>query len=140
MKKLCRAVLLILVLSIGCQGLYAQEKLSTKRVNFETGKTTASEAVGKFLSENVKDKIYSNDDLKDYSVQPTKCKNELVLDCLNKVLKDVPVETFIDNNSIIIRPKKINQPRQLSKTHPLHLLKQIPQPQSIIQKLLMKLS
>ncbi|WP_367331089.1 SusC/RagA family TonB-linked outer membrane protein [Sphingobacterium multivorum] len=106
MKKLCRAVLLILVLSIGCQGLYAQEKLSTKRVNFETGKTTASEAVGKFLSENVKDKIYSTDDLKDYSVQPTKCKNELVMDCLNKILRDVPVETFIDNNSVIIRPKK----------------------------------
>ncbi|RQO35354.1 SusC/RagA family TonB-linked outer membrane protein [Chryseobacterium sp. KBW03] len=106
MKKLCRAVLLILVLSIGCQGLYAQEKLSTKRVNFETGKTTASEAVGKFLSENVKDKIYSNDDLKDYLVQPTKCKNELVMDCLNKILRDVPVETFIDNNSVIIRPKK----------------------------------
>ncbi|WON94368.1 SusC/RagA family TonB-linked outer membrane protein [Sphingobacterium sp. UGAL515B_05] len=106
MKKLCRAVLLILFLSIGCQGLYAQEKLSIKRVNFETGKTTASEAVGKFLSENVKDKIYSNDDLKDYSVQPTKCKNELVMDCLNKILRDVPVETFIDNNSVIIRPKK----------------------------------
>lgn len=106
MKKLCRAVLLILVLSIGCQGLYAQEKLSTKRVNFETGKTTASEAVGKFLSANVKDKIYSTDDLKDYSVQPTKCKNELVMDCLNKILRDVPVETFIDNNSVIIRPKK----------------------------------
>lgn len=106
MKKLCRAVLLFLTLSIGCQGLYAQEKLSTKRVNFETGKATASEAVGKFLSENVKDRIYSDDDLKDYTVQPTKCKNELVLDCLNKILKDVPVETFIDNNSVIIRPKK----------------------------------
>jgi len=106
MKKLCRAVLLFLTLSIGCQGLYAQEKLSTKRVNFETGKTTASEAVGKFLSENVKDKIYSTDDLKDYSVQPTNCKNELVLDCLNKILKDIPVETLIDNNSVIIRPKK----------------------------------
>lgn len=106
MKKICRAVLLILFLSIACQGLYAQEKLSTKRVNFETGKTTASEAVGKFLSENVKDKIYSNDDLKDYSVQPTKCKNELVMDCLNKILRDVPVETFIDNNSVIIKPKK----------------------------------
>ncbi len=106
MKKICRAVLLILFLSIACQGLYAQEKLSTKRVNFETGKTTASEAVGKFLSENVKDKIYSNDDLKHYSVQPTKCKNELLMDCLNKILRDVPVETFIDNNSVIIRPKK----------------------------------
>ncbi|AZA82426.1 SusC/RagA family TonB-linked outer membrane protein [Chryseobacterium lactis] len=106
MKKLCRAVLLILILSISCQGLYAQEKLSTKRVNFEIGKTTASEAVGKFISENVKDKIYSNDDLKDFTVQPTRCKNELVLDCLNKILKDIPVETLIDNNSVIIRPKK----------------------------------
>ncbi|WP_312336305.1 SusC/RagA family TonB-linked outer membrane protein [Sphingobacterium sp.] len=109
MKKLCRAVLLFLILSIGCQGLYAQEKLSTKRVNFETGKATASEAVGKFLSKNVKDRIYSEDDLKDYTVQPTKCKNELLLDCLNKILKDIPVETLIDNNSIIIRQKK-NKP------------------------------
>ncbi|EFK36095.1 TonB-linked outer membrane protein, SusC/RagA family [Chryseobacterium gleum ATCC 35910] len=107
MKKVCSAVLLILILSITCQGLYAQEKLSTKRVNFETGKTTASQAVEKFLSENVKDHIYSSDDLEGYTVQSTKCKNEPVLDCLNKILKDIPVETLIDNNSVIIRPKKI---------------------------------
>lgn len=107
MKKLCSAVLLMLILSLGCQGLYAQEKLSKKRVNFEIGKTTASEAVSKFLSENVKDHIFSSDDLKGYTVQPTKCKNEPVLDCLNKILKDVPVETIIDNNSVIIRSKKI---------------------------------
>lgn len=107
MKKLCSAVLLILILSIACQRLYAQEKLSTKRVNFETGKTTAAQAIEKFLSENVKDHIYSSDDLKGYTVQPTKCKNEPVLDCLNKILKDVPLETVIDNNSVIIRPKKI---------------------------------
>lgn len=123
MKKICRAVLLILFLSIACQGLYAQEKLSTKRVNFETGKTTASEAVGKFLSENVKDKIYSNDDLKDYSVQPTKCKNELLMDCLNKILRDVPVETFIDNNSVIIRPKKNKSTSAIIESSPPILAK-----------------
>lgn len=123
MKKICSAVLLILFLSIACQGLYAQEKLSTKRVNFETGKTTASEAVGKFLSENVKDKIYSNDDLKDYSVQPTKCKNELVMDCLNKILRHVPVETFIDNNSVIIRPKKNKSTSAIIESSPPILAK-----------------
>ncbi|WP_286751686.1 MULTISPECIES: SusC/RagA family TonB-linked outer membrane protein [Sphingobacterium] len=123
MKKICSAVLLILFLSIACQGLYAQEKLSTKRVNFETGKTTASEAVGKFLSENVKDKIYSNDDLKDYSVQPTKCKNELLMDCLNKILRDVPVETFIDNNSVIIRPKKNKSTSAIIESSPPILAK-----------------
>ncbi|WP_333621015.1 SusC/RagA family TonB-linked outer membrane protein [Sphingobacterium multivorum] len=123
MKKLCRAVLLFLTLSIGCQGLYAQEKLSTKRVNFETGKATASEAVGKFLSENVKDRIYSEDDLKDYTVQPTKCKNELVLDCLNKILKDIPVETLIDNNSIIIRQKKNKQTSNITANSSLTVAK-----------------
>ncbi|MFC3356018.1 SusC/RagA family TonB-linked outer membrane protein [Sphingobacterium zeae] len=106
MKKVCSAALLVLLLALACQKLYAQEQLSKKRVNFETGKTSASVAVTKFLTENVKHHIYSSDDLKNYLVQPTKCQNEKLLDCLNKILKDVPVETLIDNNSVIIRPKK----------------------------------
>lgn len=76
------------------------------RVNFEIGKASAPEAVKKFLSENIKEYAYSTEDLKGYSVPPTKCTNELILDCLNKILKDIPVETLIDNNSVIIRQKK----------------------------------
>lgn len=106
MKKVCSAVLLVLILSIGCQRLCAQQNLSKKRVNFEIGRSTASEAVGKFLSENTKDYIYSSDDLKDFIVQPLKCKNEEFLNCLQKILKDIPLETMIDNNSVIIRRKR----------------------------------
>jgi len=106
MKKLCRAVLLFLTLSIGCQGLYAQERLSTKRINFEIGKTNAAQAVKKLISENVKEYAYSEDELKDYIIPPVKCKNELVMDCLSKILKDVPVEILIDQNALIIRQKK----------------------------------
>lgn len=106
MKILCTAAVFLL---FGWQGIHAQHNLSQMKVNFETGKTTAYQAVEKFLSENVKDYIFSSDDLKDYTVQPTKCKNEPVLDCLNRLLKDIPVEALIYENSIIIRQKKIKQ-------------------------------
>ena len=106
MKILCTATVFLL---FGWQGFHAQQNLSQMKVNFETGKTSAPEAVEKFLNENIARYNYSNDDLKNYIVQPLKCKNEPVLDCLNKLLKDIPVEALIYENSIIIRPKKIKQ-------------------------------
>ena len=103
MKILCSAAVFLL---IGWQGLQAQQNLSQMRVSFEIGKTPAPKAVEKFLTENNIQYNYSTDDLKNYTVQPFKCKNEPVMDCLKKMLKDIPVETLIYNNSIIIRPKK----------------------------------
>lgn len=106
MKILCTATVFLL---FGWQGLHAQQNLSMMKVNFETGKISAAEAVEKFLSQNIRQYNYSSDHLKNYMVQPVKCSNEPVLDCLNKILKDIPVEPLIYNNSIIIRPKK-NKP------------------------------
>ncbi|WP_238592844.1 SusC/RagA family TonB-linked outer membrane protein [Chryseobacterium kwangjuense] len=103
MKILCSAAVFLL---IGWQGLQAQQNLSQMRVSFEIGKTPASKAVEKFLTENNIQYNYSTDDLKNYTVQPFKCQNEPVMNCLKKMLKDIPVETLIYNNSIIIRPKK----------------------------------
>ncbi|MCQ9634168.1 SusC/RagA family TonB-linked outer membrane protein [Chryseobacterium sp. WG23] len=103
MKILCTAAVFLL---FGWQGLQAQQNLSQMRVSFEIGKTPAPKAVEKFLTENNIQYNYSTDDLKNYTVQPFKCKNEPVMDCLKKMLKDIPVETLMYNNSIIIRPKK----------------------------------
>jgi TonB-linked SusC/RagA family outer membrane protein len=102
MKILCTAAVFLF---IGWQTLAAQ-KLAAKRVNFETGKTSALAAVKKFIDENVKEYAYSSDDLKNYTVQPVKCKNELVLDCLKKVLKDVPVEVLLHEDAVVIRQIK----------------------------------
>ncbi|RKF37129.1 SusC/RagA family protein [Sphingobacterium siyangense] len=103
MKILCSAAVFLL---FGWHGLHAQQNLSQMRVSFEIGKTTATKAVEKFLTENNIQYNYSIDDLKNYTVQPLKCKNEPVIDCLNKLLRDIPVEALINNNSLIIRPKK----------------------------------
>lgn len=113
MKNLCTAILFFILSN---QGLQAQQKLSVKtRVNFETRETTALKAVQKFISENITQFAYSGEDLKNYNVKPLKCKNEPVLDCLNKILKGIPVETLIDNNSLIIRRKKIKSSSFLIK-------------------------
>lgn len=103
MKILCSAAVFLL---FGWHGLHAQQNLSQMRVSFEIGKTPATKAVEKFLTKNNIPYNYSNDDLKNYTVQPLKCKNEPVIDCLNKLLRDIPVEALINNNSVIIRPKK----------------------------------
>lgn len=103
MKILCTAALFLL---LGGQRLHAQQNLSTLRVSFDTGKTTAEDAVKKFLSANIREFAYSSEDLRNYTVQPIKCRNEKVLDCLNKILKDIPVEALIYDNSVIIRKKK----------------------------------
>ncbi|MDR6513713.1 SusC/RagA family TonB-linked outer membrane protein [Chryseobacterium camelliae] len=120
MKNLCTVALFF----IGCsQAIYGQKNIAQMRVNFETGKTTASQAVKKFFSENIKEYAYSGADLKDYIVQPTKCKNELVLDCLNRILKDIPVETLIDNNSVIIRTKKNKSTSSIIENTPSNVAK-----------------
>ncbi|MGE6397053.1 SusC/RagA family TonB-linked outer membrane protein [Chryseobacterium scophthalmum] len=87
-------------------------------MNFETGKTSAIEAVEKFIAENVREYGYSSDDLKNHLVQPTKCKDELVLSCLKKLLKDVPVEVLLyEDNALIIRKKKNKPTSSIQETN-----------------------
>ncbi|REC61831.1 SusC/RagA family TonB-linked outer membrane protein [Chryseobacterium pennae] len=103
MKNLCTAALFFI---LSGHGINAQQNLSTMKVSFETGKTSANDAVKKFLTQHVKEYAYSSEELKNYSVPATKCRNETVINCLNKMLKEVPVEVLIFNNSLVIRQKK----------------------------------
>lgn len=118
MKILCTAALFFI---LSGHGLQAQENLSNKRVNFEISKMPAHDAVKKFLSENVKEYAFSSDDLKNYNVQPVKCKNELVVDCLKKMLKDIPVEVLLYDNSVIIRQKKDKRTSNVDKIFSVNL-------------------
>ncbi|OCA76373.1 SusC/RagA family protein [Chryseobacterium artocarpi] len=104
MKILCSAAVFFLV---GWQGLGAQQDLSTMRVQFEVGKISASEAIEKFISKNKIQKFgYTNSQLDKYSVKETKCVNETVIGCMNKLLEGLPFEALIYNNGLIIREKK----------------------------------
>ncbi|AKK71317.1 TonB-dependent receptor [Chryseobacterium gallinarum] len=107
MKILCTATVLFF---FGWHRLYAQQELSKKRVSFEiTKKEPADQAVKKFLtSTNTRNYAFSAEDLKNHWAQPTKCINEPVVDCIRKLLRDVPVEVIIFNKSVVIR-KKNNQ-------------------------------
>jgi TonB-dependent starch-binding outer membrane protein SusC len=102
MKNICTAALFLLSGLTFYSG--QQQKLSQKRVNYEAGKIQASEAIERFLAENnIKQFAYSKESLKNYWIQGVKCTNEVALDCLNKILKDLPFEAIIYDNTIIIR-------------------------------------
>lgn len=80
-----------------------QQKVSEFKINFETESVLASEAVrGFFLKNNLKN-IYPETALSKYKIQATKCNNESVVQCLNKILKGLPFETVLNNNVVIIR-------------------------------------
>ncbi|ASE62031.1 SusC/RagA family TonB-linked outer membrane protein [Chryseobacterium indologenes] len=92
---------------IGWQSLNAQQNLSKMRVNYDAEPLPAIDAIELFLKQNnIQQFAYSKESLKNYKVQGVKCKNETVLNCLGKLLKDLPLETVINNNFIIIREKK----------------------------------
>ncbi|MGK6342526.1 SusC/RagA family TonB-linked outer membrane protein [Chryseobacterium sp. DT-3] len=92
---------------IGWQGLNAQQNLLKMRVNYDAEPLPAGEAIELFFKQNkIQQFAYSKELLKNYKVQRVTCKNELVLDCLGKLFKDLPFETFIYNNSVVIREKK----------------------------------
>ncbi|MCY1662595.1 SusC/RagA family TonB-linked outer membrane protein [Chryseobacterium sp. SL1] len=76
------------------------------RVNYEAGKIPAIDAIKDFLAENkINAFAYTSDDLKNYRIQGAKCINESVLNCLQKILKGLPLEALIYNNTVIIRQK-----------------------------------
>ncbi len=92
---------------IGWQSLNAQQNLSKMRVNYDAESLPAVDAIELFLKQNnIQQFAYSKESLKNYKVLGVKCKNETVLNCLGKILKDLPLETVINNSFIIIREKK----------------------------------
>ncbi|REC79497.1 SusC/RagA family TonB-linked outer membrane protein [Chryseobacterium elymi] len=104
MKILYKAAVFFL---IGWQSVSAQQNLPKMRVNYDAESLPADAAIELFLKKNkIQQFAYSKELLKNYKVQRVKCQNELVLDCLAKLFKDLPLETSIYNNSIVIREKK----------------------------------
>lgn len=97
------AILIFLSLS----ALYAQQRTSDKKINFEVGKVSAAKAVGDFLTTHQMEYIYSTESLEKHRIQGVKCTNEKAVDCLKKILKGLPFEVLFNGNTIIIREKKI---------------------------------
>ncbi|MBT2621917.1 SusC/RagA family TonB-linked outer membrane protein [Chryseobacterium sp. ISL-6] len=104
MKNICTAAL-FLILGISLfKG--QQQDLSKIKVNYSAGQIPATEAVERFITENkIKSFAYSTDQLEKYKIQGVKCTDESVLDCTSKILKGLPFEAIIYNNTIIIRQK-----------------------------------
>jgi len=104
MKILYKAAVFFL---IGWQSVNAQQNLSKMRVNYDAEQLPANDAIELFFKQNkIQQFAYSKELLKNYKVRRVKCQNELVLDCLGKLFKGLPLETSIYNNSVIIREKK----------------------------------
>ncbi|RLJ75124.1 SusC/RagA family TonB-linked outer membrane protein [Pedobacter alluvionis] len=125
MKNICTAALLLLsgVTLINGQ----QQDLSKIKVNYSVGKISAEDAMKGFLAENkIKSFAYSNNDLEKHRIQGTKCINESVLGCANKILKGLPLEALIFNNTLIIR-QKILKVSEMADTEELIPLAAIPQ-------------
>jgi TonB-linked SusC/RagA family outer membrane protein len=104
MKNICTVALLLLS---GITHFYGQQKdLSKIKVNYEAGKIPVTDAIKRFLAENnIKSFAYSTDELQNFRIQGVKCTDEIVLNCANKILKDLPFEALIFNNTIIFRQK-----------------------------------
>ncbi|GEN73753.1 SusC/RagA family TonB-linked outer membrane protein [Chryseobacterium lathyri] len=120
MKNICTLVLFLL---LGITLVSGQQKNhSQMRVNYEAGKISAIDAVKGFLMENkINAYAYSTDHLKNYRIQGVKCNNESVLDCLRKILKGLPFEALIYQNTVIIRqkPQKVSADSNKEEVTPL---------------------
>jgi TonB-linked SusC/RagA family outer membrane protein len=104
MKNICTVALLLLS---GITHFYGQQQdLSKIKVNYEAGRIPVTDAIERFLAENkIKSFAYSTDELENFRIQGVKCTNESVLNCANKILKGLPFEALIFNNTIIFRQK-----------------------------------
>jgi len=106
MKNLCTAALFFI---LSGHGLQAQQNLSTLRVSYQAEKMPAPDAIEKFISQTkIRKFSYSATTLSGYFVQPTKCTDEPLMKCLDKLLKGLPFEGLIYNNMLIVRRKKDN--------------------------------
>ncbi|MDQ1097668.1 MULTISPECIES: hypothetical protein [Chryseobacterium] len=98
MKNLCTTAVFFLLGLTTLNG--QQQKTSAMRVTYQAGSIPASEAIERFLEENkFKQFAYSRESLKDYRIRPVKCTNESVLNCLAKILKGLPFEALIYENT-----------------------------------------
>lgn len=90
-------------LIMGCFSLNAQQqKVSAMSVNYETGKTSALEAVRGFFRQHKIPYVYSDDLLRKYTVKGIKCKNESLERCLSKMLEGLPFEVVIQNDHVVV--------------------------------------
>lgn len=104
MKNICTLVLFLLS---GMSLTYGQQQDLTKvKVSYSAGKISAVDAIKGFLAENkITAYSYSTDQLKGYKIQDVKCSNESLMDCANKLLRGIPLEVVILNNTLIFRQK-----------------------------------
>ncbi|WP_160139624.1 SusC/RagA family TonB-linked outer membrane protein [Chryseobacterium sp. c4a] len=116
MKNLCTAALFFI---FSGHGVKAQQSLSAMRVSYQTEKMSAPDAIEKFISQTkIRHFSYSKKTLSGYFVQPTKCTDEPLMKCLDKLLKGLPFEGLIYNNMLIVRRKKNDSVSDLQETVP----------------------
>lgn len=114
---------------MGCSVLNAQQqKVSGIRINYETGKRSASEAVHDFFTKNRLEYAYPEKELEKYSTEEVKCRNETPVSCLQKILRGLPFEVFMSGDKmIIIRNKEPENKAGLSGEsqiqNPIHTVK-----------------
>ncbi len=104
-----------------CMGFSAlnaqQQKVSEVAVNFETGKTSAREAVQKFFKTSGILHVYMEESLSKYQIEGVKCRNESAVGCLKRMLEGLPFDIITqDDKVIIIRPKEDKRTANLSET------------------------
>lgn len=121
MKNVACYIAILVFLNLSA--LYAQQRISDKRVNYQTGKISAAKAVSDFLTTNKLEYIYSEEALEKYTIQGVQCTNESVADCLKKILKGLPFEVLIKFNSVIIKEIKpkisLEDPYETGETEPI---------------------
>ncbi|MCJ7935967.1 MAG: SusC/RagA family TonB-linked outer membrane protein [Chryseobacterium sp.] len=96
----------VILVFLNFSALYAQQRISERKVNYQTGKTSAAKAVHDFLITNKLEYVYSEEILEKYKIQGVKCTNERVQDCLKKILKGLPFQVLFNDNTVIIKEKK----------------------------------
>lgn len=102
MKILCTTAVFFLIGITSIKG--QQQALSKMRVKYEASAMPAHKAIERFMTENKIQKFtYPKGSLKKYRIQGVKCNNEYFIDCLKKMLKDLPFEVILSNNFVIIR-------------------------------------
>ncbi|MBS0027219.1 SusC/RagA family TonB-linked outer membrane protein [Chitinophaga sp. 22321] len=120
MKNVICLAGLLLILSNAV--LNAQEGISGKKINFETGKTTAAKAVEEFFKKNRLEHSFSPEHLKLFTIEGVKCVNVDAVTCLRTMLHGLPFEVLSrDKAFIIIRYKEGMNTAGLSEDN-LHLL------------------
>ncbi|MGN7706895.1 SusC/RagA family TonB-linked outer membrane protein [Chryseobacterium sp. 22543] len=91
----------------GIPALHAQQqKISELKINYEIGRTSARDAVSRFFKKSGIPYVYAEEALGKYTIEGIKCKEEVPVSCLKRMLEGLPFEIFShDDKVIIIRQK-----------------------------------